>query len=129
MKKIITLVLLGISLILCSSCATLFAGGSPKVLIDGDVNEPVTIKTEKSVYENVTLPAMVEVKRHKIDGQRITIKSENYEYKDIVLQKKVNGWTWGNIALGGIPGWCVDLITNCVSAPKEKEYKITAQQK
>ena len=75
-----------------SSCATIVAGGSPKITIDGDRNEPVTIITEKQIYENVELPTQVKVNRHKIDGQRVQIKSENYNYRDIYLDKAINGF-------------------------------------
>ena len=69
------------------------------------------------------------INRHGIDGQRVKIKSENYEYKDIVLEKKINAVTFGNILLGGIPGWLVDLATNCVSMPQKKHYDITGKPK
>ena len=103
-----------------TSCATILSGSANKIYIDGDVDEPVTIVTEKQTYENVELPAMVKINRHGIDGQRVKIKSENYEYKDIVIEKKINAVTFGNILLGGIPGWLVDLATNCVSMPQKK---------
>lgn len=112
-----------------TSCATILSGSANKIYIDGDVDEPVTIVTEKQTYENVELPAMVKINRHGIDGQRVKIKSENYEYKDIVLEKKINAVTFGNILLGGIPGWLVDLATNCVSMPQKKHYDITGKPK
>lgn len=111
------------------SCASIVAGGSPKVTIDGDTKEPVTIITEKQTYPNVTLPYTVQVKRHKIDGQRIHIQSEKTEYRDVVLQKKVNTWTWGNILIGGLVGWGVDLITNCVAKPDKPSYYIVEKGK
>lgn len=126
----IKFLLMSFGIMTLTSCATLFDGGSPKILLEGwGVDEPVTITTEKKVYENVKFPATVEVKRHKIDGQRISIQSENYMFQDIVLQKKVNGWTWGNIAIGGIIGWCVDMGTNCVSKPKESKYTVVYKHK
>lgn len=112
-----------------TSCATILQGSANKIYIDGDVDEPVTIVTEKQTYENVELPAMVKINRHGIDGQRVKIKSENCEYKDIVLEKKINAVTFGNILLGGIPGWLVDLATNCVSMPQKKHYDITGKPK
>lgn len=111
------------------SCASIVAGGSPKVTIDGDTKEPVTIITEKQTYPNVTLPYTVQVKRHKIDGQRIHIQSEKTEYRDVVLQKKVNTWTWGNLLIGGLVGWGVDLITNCVAKPDKPSYYIVEKGK
>lgn len=107
-----------------SSCATIVAGGSPKITIDGDTKSPVTIITEKQTYPNVHLPYTVQVNRHHIDGQRIQIQSENGSYRDVVLEKKVNGWTWGNILIGGLVGWGIDLITNCVAKPSKPNYYI-----
>lgn len=33
-----------------TSCATIVAGGNPKITIDGDTKDPVTIITEKQTY-------------------------------------------------------------------------------
>ena len=107
-----------------SYCATIVAGGSPKICIDGDTKEPVTIITEKQTYPNVQLPYTVQVNRHHIDGQRIQIQSDKDSYRDVVLEKKVNSWTWGNILLGGLIGLGVDLITNCVAKPSKPTYYI-----
>lgn len=125
MKKNIKMAAVAASVVLSfSSCATIVAGGSPKITIDGDTREPVTIITEKQTYPDVTLPYTVQVNRHHIDGQRVQIKSNNGDYRDVVLEKKVNGWTWGNILIGGLVGWGVDLITNCVSKPSKVNYYI-----
>ncbi len=110
--------------VLLSSCATIVAGGSPSITINGDVSEKVTITTEKETYPNVNLPAVVKVNRHHIDGQRIQITSDNYKFNDIILEKTVNEWTFGNILLGGLIGWGVDLGTNCVSKPAQKNFTI-----
>ena len=112
-----------------TSCATIVAGGNPKITIDGDTKDPVTIITEKQTYPNVTLPYTVQVDRHKIDGQRIKIQSETKDYRDVVLQKKINSWTWGNILLGGLIGWSIDLITNCVAKPDKPNYIIEERSK
>lgn len=125
MKKEIKLAAIAVSFVLSfSSCATIVAGGSPRITIDGDTKAPVTIITEKQTYPNVQLPYEVQVNRHHIDGQRIQIQSDNGSYRDIVLEKEVNGWTWGNILIGGLIGLGVDLITNCVAKPSKPTYFI-----
>jgi hypothetical protein len=125
MKKSIKMAAVAVSAVLSfSSCATIVVGGSPRITIDGDTKQPVTIITEKQTYPDVTLPYTVQVNRHHIDGQRIQIKSEKDSYRDVVLEKKVNTWTWGNILIGGLVGWGVDLITNCVSKPSKPNYYI-----
>ena len=112
-----------------SSCATIVAGGAPKITIYGDVPEPVTIETEDGAYIDVSLPTVVKANRHHIDGQRIQITSENYKFDDIVLTKTVNGWAFGNILIGGLIGWGIDLGMNCVSKPSQTEFTITPKPK
>ena len=111
---------------LMSSCATIVSGGSPKITIDGNLTEPVTITTTKQVYPNVTLPYQVKVNRHKLDGQRIYIQSETTRYRDVVLQKATNEWAFGNILIGGLIGWAIDLGTNSVSRPEQTQFYINA---
>lgn len=112
-----------------TSCATILTGGSPTIAIDGDVKEPVTIITEKQTYANVQLPCSVQVNRHHLEGQRIKIQSENFDFKDIVLEKTINGVTFANIIFGGLIGWGVDMITNCVSNPQSKNYFVEGKKK
>ena len=112
-----------------TSCATILTGGSPTIAIDGDVKEPVTIITEKQTYANVQLPCSVQVNRHHLEGQRIKIQSENFDFKDIVLEKTINGVTFATIIIGGLIGWGVDMITNCVSNPQSKNYFVEGKKK
>ena len=112
--------------LLLSSCATIVSGGSPSITIDGNVTEPLTITTTKNTYTNVTLPTTVKVSRHKLDGQRIYVQSETTRYKDIVLEKSTNGWAFGNILIGGLIGWGIDLGTNAVSKPSSTHFYINA---
>ena len=121
------IVMMALSCAMFTSCATIVSGGSPKITIDGNSAEPVTITTEEQVYTNVTLPYKVKVNRHKLDGQRIQIQSATKRYNDVVLSKSVNGWAFGNILLGGIIGWGVDLGSNCVSKPSQTYFYIQPQ--
>ena len=123
-KSIKTAIAATVAPMLLSSCATIVSGGDPSITINGDVKEPVNITTTKQTYQGVSLPAVVRVNRHKLDGQRITITSENYKFNDIVLEKTVNGWAFGNILLGGLIGWGVDLGTNSVVKPTQTEFNI-----
>jgi hypothetical protein len=45
------------------------------------------------------------------------------------LSKTVNGWAFGNILLGGIIGWGVDLGTNCVVKPAQTVFDVQPQPK
>lgn len=118
-----------LSTFLLSSCATIISGTTPSIHIDGNNPEPVTITTSYQTYENVNLPQVVKVKRKKLDGQRIQITSPNYNYRDIVLKKTINGWTFANILLGGVIGWAVDLGTNAVSNPQQDTFFVNPTPK
>lgn len=125
MRKVFVFISMVAMTTLLGSCATIVSGGDPSITINSSsVFEPVTITTEKQSYPNATLPAVVQVKRKKLDGQRIRIEAENYKFEDIVLRKAVNGWAFGNILLGGLIGWSIDLMTNCVSKPAQDEFMI-----
>lgn len=125
-QKIKTIIIAAIMPLLLSSCASIVSGGSPKITIDGNVREPVTITTAKRTYANVTLPYVVKVNRHRLDGQRIYVQSETTRYKDIILEKATNGWAFGNILIGGLIGWFIDLGTNSVSIPAQKHFYVNA---
>jgi len=112
-----------------SSCATIVSSGDPSITIRGDVDEPVNITTEKQTYPGVVLPAVVKVSRRKISGQHIRITSQNHTFDDIVLKRTVNGWTFGNILIGGLIGFGIDLSTNNVSVPAQTEFYITPKPK
>ncbi len=122
MRKTFCMVLATATLALVTSCATLVAGGNPTIIIDGDTPNPVTIVTARKTYKDVLLPVTVEVNRHKIEGQRIQVLSKTEKYRDIYLTKKTNSWAYGNILLGGLIGWGIDLITNCVAKPKDTNF-------
>lgn len=42
------------------------------------------------------------------------------------LIKSTNGWAFGNILIGGLIGWGIDLGTNCVSKPAQTHFYINA---
>ncbi len=128
-ESIKKIVMAAMTPVLLSSCATIVSGGDPCITINGNVSEPVNITTTKQTYQGVSLPAVVKVNRHKLDGQRIQITSDNYKFNDIVLEKTVNGWAFGNILLGGLIGWGVDLGTNSVVKPTQTSFVIQPQPK
>lgn len=107
-----------------TSCSTLFKGGNPLITIDGDTPDPVTIVTDVKAYDSVYLPYKVEVKRHKLQGKRIQIIQEGKTYRDVVMEKTTSGWAFGNILIGGLIGWGIDLITNSVVEPSKTYYYI-----
>ena len=103
------------------SCATMFSGTKADIFIDGDVDEPVTISSSAGEYKDVKLPALVEVKRRRLNGQHIHVTSEHHTFDDIVIQKTVNAWAIVSAVMYGAP-FLIDLMTNAVSMPKYDQF-------
>ncbi|MBQ9533180.1 MAG: hypothetical protein IJR71_04370 [Prevotella sp.] len=109
---------------LLSSCATIISGTTAPIYLEGDVDEPLTIVTSHSEYNDVSLPTRVKVKRRNLDGQHIRISSENYAYSDIVLKKTFNPWSIASASMYGIP-LVVDLTTHASENPMQDHFFIT----
>ena len=128
MKTTIFILALGATMMM-SSCATIVTGTNPEVMVEGNIPEPVTIETSYGVYTDVQLPYMVKLKGKHLNGQRIQVNSENYEFKDVLIRKSVNSWAFGNILIGGLIGWGIDLLTNRVANPSEDTYYLQYRKK
>lgn len=120
----ISVLVLLISAMLCSSCATIISGSTADIHIDGKVDEPLTVVTTHGEYQDLSLPATVKVKRRSLDGQHIQISSPSYAFSDIVLRKSVNPWSVLDAFLYGVP-LVVDLMTNAASVPAQNRFYVT----
>lgn len=122
-NRIILSIICCIIIVYLSSCATMISGSTAKVELDGEVNEPVSIITSQTEYNDVKLPITVEVKRRHLGEQHIRFTSPSYAYHDIILHRTFNPWALGNIYLGVLP-ISVDLLTNGISEPMQKHFII-----
>lgn len=116
----------------CISCSTFtgaFTGYNRHVIIDGDVLEPVTIKTKKRTYTDVLLPTKVKVSAFRVRGQHIAITSRHYEFSDIVLEGRLNPWYVANLYIGGLVGMGVDAATGTKYIPSQNRYYIKPLEK
>lgn len=98
--------------VLMSSCATLFTKSSQEVtfkgipgtaIIDKDRNTPIA-----EVGSNGFATANV---RKKLKSKNLTAQKDGFQTADYTLDTKIQGWFWGNLVLGGIPGMAIDAAT------------------
>lgn len=111
MKKKFLYFLMAILVFVLTGCATVMTGTSQKIAFSSNVPEAKVFVN--NVQVGVT-PAVLELATG--DGKDVSIRIEAPGYKPYVtvLRKKVTGWVWGNILIGGIIGLGVDLITGGV---------------
>lgn len=75
---------------------------------------------------NLTTPATVHLQRKR--NYVVTIKKAGYETQTVELRKSLDGWFWGNLIIGGIPGWIIDGITGSASKLSPDIVSVTLQK-
>ena len=125
MKKVffIGLVLLTI----LTSCATILSGTKAKVTVSTNTGETVNVKVDGRTYNDISGPTKIKVKRTFTPS---VIEAENANSTgSVVVDKRFNPVTLGNIILGGLPGFIVDAIDGSMARPVMKSYIIYMQAK
>lgn len=109
MKK--SLALLAI-LPLFTSCATILSGTTAKVTVSTSTGEYARANVDGETYY-INGPTEVKVKR---GFNKSTITAENdHSRGEVDVEKGFNPTSLGNIILGGIPGYVVDVATGAVT--------------
>lgn len=105
-----------VSVSLFQGCATIIKGSKQEIII-------TSYPAKASIYINGQphgeTPAVVRLMR--ADDQYISIEMEGYEPYETVLYRKLNGWIFGNILLGGLIGIAIDAATGSM-------YSLTPDQ-
>lgn len=126
MKKIQILSLIAIGL-LFTSCATITGttNYTAKVIVEDNPDVAIIVDNDVKGYGE----AMFKWKRANADKLSITLSEDGFK-KETIHYNRNNFRTLpflGNLILGGIPGFIVDVLTGAVYEPDETEPGITKQ--
>lgn len=116
MKKI---PLLLVSIILMSSCATIFTGTKDRITFNSNPSGAIIYKDG---VELCTTPCTYKVKR-SINDTDIEFKLDGYQTRVITLDKEFN--VISIINLGNLLGWGIDALSGAVMKYDRKTYDIT----
>ena len=115
-----------VATLLLSSCATIFCGTKAKVTVNNpEIKQPVSITTDVSCYNNVTLPYEVKVRRG-YKPSNIVVESDGYNPATITVKKKYNPVTVANV-LNWV-AWAVDAGTGAIMRPERTAYTFHFEQ-
>ena len=109
MKACVSIVLL-FALVYASGCASVVHGTTQAVPVNSSpVGADVKVNCGKAASATGSLktPTTVLLKRNA-EPCNITVSREGYEDGSIVFVRKMSGWFWGNIVIGGIIGMIID---------------------
>lgn len=110
-----------------SSCASLFTKSSQEVTFKG-IPGTTVVNPKKGnaivavVGDNGYATAQVKKQLKSLD---LLATREGYESKDIHLGTSIQGAFWGNLILGGIPGFAIDAATGKMMKFKNTSFDVT----
>ena len=116
MKK--TFLIAGITIaLLLSSCASIVSGSKQNINFNSTPSG-ATVWVD-DVNLGVT-PVIAQLERIK-KKQKDKIELQGYKPYELILNRKTNGWIWGNILFGGIIGIIIDASSGAM-------YRLTPDQ-
>ena len=69
------------------------------------------------------------VRNPKRKTHLVRVEMQGYEPFEIMLNRKVSGWVWGNIVFGGFIGWAIDAATGGLYKIEPDEVMATLAEK
>lgn len=109
------------TILILSSCATIFTGTKSKVIIDSNASAPVDLVVDGKQHNNVLLPKKIKV-RNGFRSSQIRASAPGYESASVTIDKKFN---WVSVLnLTDIVGWGLDAATGAMMKPANKYYYI-----
>lgn len=110
-------ILVLITALFLSSCATIVSSSTQGISF---VSTPKKADIIINGVSRGRTPAVIDLKRKK-QNYKIEIEKEGYESHTVFIDRKINGWVWGNILGGGLIGLVVDYSTGAM-------YKLSRDQ-
>lgn len=106
MKKMFGLVMIVFVISFLTGCATIANGSNQNIFVNSEPDS-ATIFVNNVQY-GIT-PSTIPIDRDK-ESVVVTIEKQGYETNECVLNSSMNGWVFGNLLFGGIPGFLIDMI-------------------
>lgn len=112
-------------LVLSTGCATVMTGKYQSIPV---TSEPPGAKVQAETGEAITTPGEFHLIRNK--EHVLVAEHPSYETQQLKLHNKAQGWVWGNILLGGVIGFVVDVVSGASDEllPKEVHFDFVNPQ-
>lgn len=119
MKNVLAL-LLGVTVILSTGCASVVSGTDQKLTFNSEPEE-ATVTVSGRVLGKTPLTVPVD----RGSNQSITFEKEGYKTYTAQLSTTTNPWFFGNIVLGGLVGSTTDGVSGAIHEFSPDQYFIT----
>lgn len=130
LKKVLKISAIACSLFGILSCAAIIHGKNQDIYIS---SQPVGAKISVDGHDYGITPKTLGLPRvGRVDGEpsikkeyKVKIELDGFQPYEVTLQRKVDGWFFGNLLFGGVIGIVVDAVTG--SMYKLNPEYVTAQ--
>lgn len=115
--KKITIGIIALSCLFLNGCATITQGSKQTVLFDTDPSGAtcsISRTGEGVLYPNFETPASLEISKDK-DELVVICNKEGYKETVIHSGSNLEGWTLGNLLIGGIIGVGIDAASGAMN--------------
>lgn len=114
--------------LLLSSCASIVTKRNQEITFKGVPGTTVIDKKKNTIIAEVGSNGFATANVPKQLGSKtISATKDGYQSKDYTMNTKLQGWFWGNLAFGGIPGMAIDAATGKMMKYSENLYDVTLQ--
>tara|TARA_B110001454_G_C12618692_1_gene391910 strand:+ start:346 stop:852 length:507 start_codon:yes stop_codon:yes gene_type:complete len=117
-KRIVSIVII-VSTLLMTGCATIFTGTSDDIYINSNPSGAEIMIGGLKVGKT---PATLTIKRPGFNDKEVVLKLDGYERRTFILKKSFNSVAILNLA--GILGWAIDFATGSIYKYEPKSYEI-----
>ena len=96
-----------------TGCASIICGTHQSIPVH---SSPPGAAVSVNGEDKGTTPAVLNLKRNH--RHCVNVALDGYDPYEVTLRRTINGWTFGNIVFGGIPGFLIDGIDGAFYAIK-----------
>ena len=115
-----------LALLVTTSCATLFTKKTQEVNFKGVPGTTIIDKDKNKVVTEIGSNGFGVGKFSKqLKKKNIEARKDGYQSRDYEMGTKIQGWFWGNILFGGIPGMAIDAATGKMMKFSDKMIDLT----
>jgi hypothetical protein len=126
--KVVRLALTGGCFCLASGCATIAGGGTsqPVAFSSTPAGATFTVKSSSGIQmAQGTTPSTVRLPRKNEYQVEITVPG--FKPQTLAITKGLNGWVWGNLFIGWVPGFIIDFAGGAASKLEPALIQVSMQ--
>lgn len=111
--------------IIFTGCATIVSGKFQPVTITSDPSGAKVLIKDINSTSKILCETPCTQQLQRDNNTTLTIIKDGFQERNLNLQTKTEGWFWGNLVIGGLPGTTTDSMTGSIYEYSPDTYHVT----